>query len=90
LKEEVREKVYKHLANSSLHQVAEDVAKAAAASVQIEEVVWTASEMDAWEKTNLEKEKTKMEKKNTRRKFTMSAMRRGRRKLSELPHRFCD
>ena len=62
-REDARDKVYKHLANSSLHQVAEEVAKAAAASVHIEEVVWTASEMEAWDKSILENEKTKTERK---------------------------
>ena len=66
LKEEVREKVYKHLVNSTLHETGPELAREIANAVKIEEVVWTDSEMETWEKSIAENEKNKTDKKEKR------------------------
>ena len=65
-KEEVREKVFKHLVNSTLHETGSGLARECANLVPIEEVVWTENEIEAWEKSNAEHEKAKTDRKEKR------------------------
>ena len=65
-KEEVRERVYKHLVNSTLHQTEPGLARECANAVKIEEVVWTESEAEAWEESIAENEKNKTDRKQKR------------------------